>query len=89
MYLLYLKMYVSFISVIVYLFLSFPLISGVYHNSIVLSLCRYDRIIVSRDGPDENVIKVKPPLVFSKENVDLLVDGLAHALDSAISLNVF
>ena len=50
---------------------------------------RYDRIIVSRDGPDENVIKIKPPLVFSKQNVDLLVDGLVRALDNAIALKVF
>lgn len=50
---------------------------------------RYQRIIVSRDGPDANVIKVKPPLVFSKENVDTLVDGLDKALECAVQLGIF
>jgi len=50
---------------------------------------RYQRIIVSRDGPDANVIKVKPPLVFSKENVDTLVNGLDKALESATKLGIF
>jgi 4-aminobutyrate aminotransferase-like enzyme len=27
---------------------------------------RYENVVVSRDGPAENVIKIKPPLVFSK-----------------------
>eukprot|EP00428_Durinskia_dybowskii_P062451 CAMPEP_0170378946 /NCGR_PEP_ID=MMETSP0117_2-20130122/13078_1 /TAXON_ID=400756 /ORGANISM="Durinskia baltica, Strain CSIRO CS-38" /LENGTH=527 /DNA_ID=CAMNT_0010634347 /DNA_START=118 /DNA_END=1701 /DNA_ORIENTATION=+ len=50
---------------------------------------RYQRIIVSRDGPDGNVIKVKPPLVFSKENVDTLVTGLDQALECAVKLGIF
>jgi 4-aminobutyrate aminotransferase-like enzyme len=50
---------------------------------------RYDRVIVSRDGPDENVIKIKPPLVFSKVNVDMLVKALTSALDNAVTLGVF
>lgn len=50
---------------------------------------RYDRVIVSRDGPDENVIKIKPPLVFSRTDVDTLVTGLVTALDNAIKLKVF
>jgi ethanolamine-phosphate phospho-lyase len=50
---------------------------------------RYQRVIVSRDGPDENVIKVKPPLVFSKENVDTLVDGLEKGLECAVKLGIF
>ena len=50
---------------------------------------RYQRIIVSRDGPDGNVIKVKPPLVFSKENVDTLVNGLDQGLQCAVKLGIF
>lgn len=41
------------------------------------------RIIVSQDGPDENVIKLKPPLVFSKEDADALVQGLEGGLRCA------
>lgn len=50
---------------------------------------RYQHIIVSRDGPDENVIKIKPPLVFSKENVDTLVNGLEKGLECATKLGIF
>jgi 4-aminobutyrate aminotransferase-like enzyme len=33
-------------------------------------------ILVSTDGPDRNVIKIKPPLCFSHENVDHLTEAL-------------
>ena len=38
----------------------------------MLLLSLLSLVIVSRDGPDENVIKIKPPLVFSKKDVDTL-----------------
>jgi 4-aminobutyrate aminotransferase-like enzyme len=41
------------------------------------------RILVSQDGPDENVIKLKPPLVFSKEDADTLVRELESGLRCA------
>lgn len=37
-------------------------------------------VLLSIDGPFENVIKIKPPLVFSRENADELVAGLAEVL---------
>lgn len=55
----------------------------------IVDFLRYQRVIVSRDGPDENVIKVKPPLVFSEENVDMLVNAMEEALKCAKSLNIF
>ncbi|MEN8201843.1 MAG: aminotransferase class III-fold pyridoxal phosphate-dependent enzyme [Bacteroidota bacterium] len=33
-------------------------------------------ILMSTDGKDENVMKIKPPLVFSKENADTLLSAL-------------
>ena len=30
-------------------------------------------ILISTDGPDHNVIKIKPPMVFSKENAEELI----------------
>lgn len=50
---------------------------------------KYQRVIVSRDGPDGNVIKIKPPLVFSKDNVDTLVNALDQALTCANELGLF
>jgi len=37
-------------------------------------------ILLSIDGPLENVIKIKPPIVFSKENADLVVEKLDMVL---------
>ena len=36
--------------------------------------------LMSTDGPDENVIKIKPPLCFSRDNADRLVDYLGRVL---------
>ena len=33
-------------------------------------------ILLSTDGPHHNVIKIKPPIVFSRRDADALVDGL-------------
>ena len=37
-------------------------------------------ILLSTDGPDRNVIKMKPPLVFSEADADLLVSNLDEVL---------
>ena len=38
-------------------------------------------ILLSTDGPLDNVLKIKPPLVFSELNADLLVKTLGEVLD--------
>jgi len=38
-------------------------------------------ILMSTDGPDHNVLKIKPPMVFSKENADDLI----HYLDKILA----
>ena len=55
----------------------------------VVDFLKYERVIVSRDGPDGNVIKIKPPLVFSKDNVDTLVNGMKQALIEAEKTGYF
>jgi 4-aminobutyrate aminotransferase-like enzyme len=37
-------------------------------------------LLLSTDGPDHNVIKIKPPLVFNKENADELVKKLDETM---------
>lgn len=37
-------------------------------------------ILTGTDGPFDNVIKIKPPLCFTKENVDLFIDKLETIL---------
>ena len=41
------------------------------------------RVLISKDGPDNNVLKIKPPLVFSRDNADTLVTALDVALRNA------
>lgn len=35
-----------------------------------------EHILISLDGPHNNVIKMKPPMVFTKENVDEVISTL-------------
>ena len=37
-------------------------------------------VLISTDGPYHNVLKIKPPLVFSRANADHLVEKLAEVL---------
>ena len=39
-------------------------------------------ILMSTDGPDENVLKIKPPLCFSERNADQLLSTLEKVLRS-------
>jgi 4-aminobutyrate aminotransferase-like enzyme len=38
-------------------------------------------VLVSTDGPADNVLKIKPPMVFGIDEANLLVDALFRALD--------
>ena len=38
-------------------------------------------VLLSVDGPFNNVIKLKPPLVFNKENAKFLVNKLGQTLE--------
>lgn len=44
------------------------------------------KILVSSDGPDDNVVKLKPPMVFSKDNVDEFIAGLKECLQQLMKL---
>ena len=37
-------------------------------------------ILISTDGPDHNVLKIKPPMVFTNDNADQLVNTLNKLL---------
>ena len=34
------------------------------------------RVLLSTDGPDKNIIKIKPPIIFNKQNADFLLENL-------------
>ena len=43
---------------------------------------RDEGILISADGPNENVLKIKPPLVITKEDADHFMDVFVRALES-------
>lgn len=46
----------------------------------VVSRMKENKILISSDGPDNNILKFKPPMVFTIENVDHLVTMLDQVL---------
>jgi 4-aminobutyrate aminotransferase-like enzyme/Ser/Thr protein kinase RdoA (MazF antagonist) len=48
----------------------------------VINHLRNNGVLVGREGPHGNVLKIRPPLAFRKEHADILVDGLDRALGS-------
>ena len=49
----------------------------------VIEFAQARGVLLSLDGPGHNVIKIKPPLVFTRDDADLLVTVLDHALQRA------
>ena len=48
--------------------------------SYVVRRMKEEHILISSDGPDQNVLKFKPPMVFTKENVDNMALTLSRIL---------
>ena len=46
----------------------------------IVNEMRNRKILLSSDGPDHNVIKVKPPMVFNSSNALFLVETLDKVL---------
>ncbi|KAL6445375.1 hypothetical protein ACFW04_002287 [Cataglyphis niger] len=47
----------------------------------IVSRMKENKILISSDGPDNNVLKLKPPMVFSIENVNHFVSVLDEVLE--------
>lgn len=47
----------------------------------VINTLREDGILLSTDGPHDNVLKIKPPLAFGRREADLLCERLDEALE--------
>ena len=61
------------------------LLVGVQLTEAGIAACTVERlrelgILIGRTGPHDDVLKIRPPLVFGDEHVALLVDGLREAL---------
>jgi 4-aminobutyrate aminotransferase-like enzyme len=53
----------------------------------VVNGLRDRRVLISSTGPRGNVLKIRPPLIFSEENADLLVNALAEAVAEIAALD--
>ena len=46
----------------------------------LINLMRDNGVLISRIGPHDNILKIRPPMPFSRANADMLVDTLDGAL---------
>lgn len=44
--------------------------------------------LLSTEGPLHNVLKIKPPIIFKKEHVDLFIDALEDILKDSVLMNI-
>ena len=48
----------------------------------IVNALREARILISATGPRANILKIRPPLVFSRANVDLFIDRLDQVMQA-------
>ena len=61
---------------------------SVSYNSCLYHFCRVmlkHRILLMNDGLDHNVIKIKPPLCFTKDNADAVLQAIDETLDELLN----
>ncbi len=51
--------------------------------TVVVDVMRERGVLVGRTGPRDNVLKIRPPLVFQQEHVGILVEALEAGLSAA------
>ena len=49
----------------------------------IMNLLREDGFLLGRTGAFNNVVKIRPPLVFTPDNARMLLEGLDRALTRA------
>ena len=49
--------------------------------SAIVNGMKENGVLISTDGPWHNVLKIKPPIIFTKENADQLVNVLNQILN--------
>ena len=48
----------------------------------IVNYCKELGVLISTDGPFNNVLKIKPPIIFTKSNADFLVEAINKSLNS-------
>ena len=52
-----------------------------YHAAYIIERMKDRHILISTDGLNHNVLKIKPPLIFTKDNADRLINTLECILN--------
>ena len=55
----------------------------------ILSRMKQEHILLQSDGPHNNVLKLKPPLVFNKKDADRFVDTLDEIMEEIEAMETF
>ena len=55
-----------------------------HFTSDLIQFAKERGVFLSSDGPGDNVLKIKPPLVVTRADVDKFLDVLSDGLDSAL-----
>ena len=55
----------------------------------ILARMKEEKILLQSDGPYNNVLKLKPPLVFSKTDADRFANTLDQILDEITTMDEF
>jgi 4-aminobutyrate aminotransferase-like enzyme len=50
----------------------------------VMNDMRENKVLLGITGPDANVLKIRPPIVFNQEHAELLLESLSNALEKCI-----
>jgi 4-aminobutyrate aminotransferase-like enzyme len=50
----------------------------------VMNHMRLNGVLIGTTGPNANVLKIRPPIVFSQEHAELLLASLANALENCV-----
>jgi 4-aminobutyrate aminotransferase-like enzyme/Ser/Thr protein kinase RdoA (MazF antagonist) len=50
----------------------------------VMNHMRQNRVLIGTTGPNANVLKIRPPIVFNQEHAELLLASLATALEKCV-----
>jgi 4-aminobutyrate aminotransferase-like enzyme len=50
----------------------------------VMNHMRQNRVLIGTTGPNANILKIRPPIVFNQEHAELLLASLANALENCV-----
>jgi 4-aminobutyrate aminotransferase-like enzyme/Ser/Thr protein kinase RdoA (MazF antagonist) len=50
----------------------------------IMNHMRQNRVLIGTTGPNANVLKIRPPIVFNQEHAELLLASLANALGDCV-----